>query len=43
MEGIISLYNYIMTFLVAILFVVTTALVFIIFTHLHGQRHVKQF
>jgi cytochrome c oxidase subunit 2 len=43
MEGIVSLYNYIMTYLVAILFVVTTALVFIILIHSHGQRHVKQF
>jgi cytochrome c oxidase subunit 2 len=43
MEGIISLYNYIMTFLVVILFVVTTALIFIITNHLHGQRHVNVF
>lgn len=43
MEGIVSLYNYIMTYLVGILFVVTTALVFIVVTHLHGNRHVKQF
>lgn len=43
MEGIVSLYNYIMTYLVGILFVVTTALVFIITIHLHGQRHVIQF
>jgi len=42
MEGIISLYNYIMIFLVGILFVVTTALIFIINTHLHGNRHVAQ-
>lgn len=43
MEGIISLYNYITAYLVAILFTVTTALVFIIFTHLHGRRHINQF
>ena len=43
MEGIISLYNYIMIYLVGILFVVTTALVYIIFVHLHGKRHINQF
>lgn len=43
MEGIVSLYNYITAYLVAILFTVTTALVFIIFTHLHGRRHINQF
>ena len=42
MEGIVSLYNYIMTYLVGILFVVTTALIFIIYTHMHGYRHIKQ-
>lgn len=43
MDGITTLYNYIMSYLTAILFVVTTALVFIIVTHLHGSRHLKQF
>jgi len=43
MEGIVALYNYIMTYLVGILFVVTGALVFIIIVHLHGQRHINQF
>lgn len=43
MEGIVSLYNYIMIFLVAILCFVTAALIFIIFTHLDGRRHIKRF
>jgi len=43
MDGITTLYNYIMSYLTAILCVVTTALVFIIVTHLHGSRHLKQF
>ena len=43
MDGIVSLYNYIMTYLTAILCVVTTALIFIILIHLHGERHLKQF
>ena len=43
MEGITALYNYIMSFLVGILCVVTTALVLIIVIHLHGQRHIKQY
>lgn len=43
MEGIVSLYNYITTYLVGILFTVTTALFFIIFIHLHGARHIAQF
>jgi cytochrome c oxidase subunit 2 len=43
MDGIVSLYNYIMTYLTSILFIVTTALLFIIVIHLHGERHLKQF
>jgi len=43
MEGITVLYNYIMSFLVIILCVVTTALAVIIIMHLHGQRHIKQY
>jgi cytochrome c oxidase subunit II len=42
MEGIINLYNYIMIYLTAILCFVTSALLYIIFTHLDGARHVKQ-
>lgn len=42
MEGIIGLYNYVMIYLTGILFFVTTALLFIINTHLDGARHVKQ-
>ena len=36
MEGIIGLYNYVMIYLTGILFFVTTALLFIINTHLDG-------
>lgn len=43
MEGIIALYNYIMLFLVGILFFVTSLLIFIINEHLDGARHNKQF
>lgn len=43
MEGITALYNYIMSFLTGILCVVTTALVIIIFFHIHGQRHIYQY
>eukprot|EP01099_Mayorella_cantabrigiensis_P003636 TRINITY_DN274_c0_g2_i6.p1 TRINITY_DN274_c0_g2~~TRINITY_DN274_c0_g2_i6.p1 ORF type:complete len:369 (-),score=-22.65 TRINITY_DN274_c0_g2_i6:101-1207(-) len=43
MEGITALYNYIMGFLIGILCVVTSALVIIIFFHLHGRRHVHQY
>jgi len=39
MEGIISLYNYIMTYLVIILGVVTLALIYTILVHMHGNRH----
>lgn len=43
MEGITALYNYIMSFLTGILCVVTSALVIIIFFHLHGRRHIYQY
>jgi hypothetical protein len=43
MDGIVSLYNYIMSYLTGILCLVTNALVCIIVVHLHGERHLKQF
>ena len=43
MEGIIALYNYIMLYLVGILFFVSAALVIIIHTHLDGSRHNNYF
>jgi len=36
MEGIIALYNYIMAYLVIILFMVTAAWAYIIYTHIDG-------
>ena len=39
MEGIIALYNYVMIYLVVILFTVTAAWAYIIYSHIDGKRH----
>ena len=42
MEGIVDLYNYITGYLASILCFVTSLLIFVIFSHMDGRRHLKQ-